>query len=173
MLVYRVRVVGLRCDSPSSQILAHSSTVTRLSEGSTHSPRLRATCAAASQRSASLLRSKCLACSLPAPSRYLARHFPSGRLATFPATSGSSRAVVHQPASDDVRVVTEVFADTEGGGTGAEVAPLVEGGDGNGEERRDLWTVQSRAQVGGATGSGKCGTEGEVVLRGIWVLLDL
>jgi hypothetical protein len=52
--------------------------------------------------------------------------------------SGRSGAFVDEPAADDVWVVPEVFADAEGGGSRAEVAPLAEGGDRDAEEGRDL-----------------------------------
>ena len=60
---------------------------------------------------------------------------PLGRLAMLPRMgSGLPAAFGQQPVADRGRVVTQVPADAERGGSGSEVAPLVHRGHRNAEE---------------------------------------
>lgn len=68
-LAYFALVFGFSVALVSHQVADHSPKVIRDSAGSTHSPRRLADSCSSTQWSASRFRSKCRACSPPAPSR--------------------------------------------------------------------------------------------------------
>src|SRR5664279_2923819 len=98
--VYRSVVLGLSCTCLSSQVGPYTATVVRPAAGSTYWPVTTAAVTSSSHCCASTFREKCRACSRCAPSRYRARHLPSGLFVTLaiklPSLSGAWPGLVER-----------------------------------------------------------------------------